>query len=177
MRLWFLLLTMVAGGLGLSACAAQEPPKQQGVNVTHSYQLLRSPPEQPHTPADRRSLANVSHYHPDAPISNPQLANRHHHIWVVVSGHLLCLAEPRGVACKPKSASRAEGIMLGTFQPPSKRIPVPHNFLLEGIVPDNVSRLVLIVGRSQARTIVVRHNVFLVRGDEPVRVKRLIRHR
>lgn len=67
-----------------------------------------------------------------------------------------------------------KGVFLGTFQPPTKRRPVPHRFLLQGVVPDGVKGARVVVGMDQQISIPLKPNIISVEGDVPIHVKQLL---
>jgi hypothetical protein len=95
-------------------------------------------------------------------------------IWVISAGQQLCIAQVRGAACAPKYRARHEGVFLGTFRPPTKRDPALHDFLVQGLVPNGVRQVALVIGTHRTVVIDVKENVFSFERDEPVHVKRLL---
>lgn len=167
------LLVGTLVGLCISACAT--PTVRQAPDTRDFFRILRTPPEDARVRADLQGLANIHLYAPGAPISDLQLTIVRQHLWVASAGGQLCLAQPKGVACKPKEAATSEGVMLGTFQPPSERIPVPHEFRLQGVFPDNVSHILVVVGKGRRRAIGVHHNIVSMTEAKPIHVERLLR--
>ena len=94
--------------------------------------------------------------------------------WVFLNGSEICLAQGgRGsVACSPVTRAK-EGVSLGAFSPPSEQIPRPHDFLLLGLAPDGVTKVVVVIG-ARRRTLAVRNNLFAASGDRPVLTKRFV---
>lgn len=81
-------------------------------------------------------------------------------VWTFFDGSALCLADSHGsVACAKAGRARSKGVILGTFTPPSKRVPRPHDFLVVGLVPEPIRKTVVTFGK-QHRTLAVRRNLF-----------------
>lgn len=76
----------------------------------------------------------------------------------------------------PKYRARHEGVFLGTFRPPTNRDPTLHDFLVQGVVPNDVGRVLLVLGSHRKAIVAVRANVFSFEADEPIHVKSLLRH-
>ncbi len=97
-------------------------------------------------------------------------------IWVFFDDSSVCLAQgDRGaVACTDPGHAHLEGVTLGTFTPPSSRLPRPHNFLVVGLVPDRIRQVVLNIG-NRRQTLTVRKNLFSVTSSRPILITRLVR--
>jgi hypothetical protein len=103
----------------------------------------------------------------------------HGTVWAFVNNSAICLAQGGfgSVACSNWNPGLNKGVILGTFTPPSGRIKRPHDFLVLGLVPNGVGRVLLTVGGRRHRVAVVSHNVFTATGDAPILVARLIRQK
>lgn len=95
--------------------------------------------------------------------------------WVFVDDRSVCLAEGhRGsVACTNARRARSEGVTLGTFTPPSARVPRPHDFSVIGLVPDRVQQVVVTVGKRRL-TLAVRRNLFSVSRNSPILIDEFV---
>jgi len=60
--------------------------------------------------------------------------------------------------------------------PPNKEDPLPHSFVLQGLVSDDVQRVLVLIGTHHRHIVHVRHNVFSVERDQPVHLIRLLRN-
>lgn len=149
-------------------------PADSGRSVDAAFGLLRTHQELPRSPADWRSLASATAVEPHAQFANRQLVRGRASLWVLSSGRSMCISQPKAASCAPTEVAEREGVFLGTFTPPTKRRPFPHDFLLQGIVPDGVRQVKLVVGESKQLVANVRGNVISVRRAEPVHVKRLL---
>jgi hypothetical protein len=78
------------------------------------------------------------------------------------------------LACAPKRAAVRAGVFLATFQPPTRSDPKPRDFLVQGLLPNKVRKVIVLVGDHQHRVVVVTHNVMSFEADQPVHVERLI---
>jgi len=96
--------------------------------------------------------------------------------WVFVEGDELCLAQGHGgaVACSQVKRAALEGVTLGTFIPPSRKVPKPHHFLLMGLMPDAVKRVAITSGRRRA-VLSVQGNLVSASAGWPILIRRLIR--
>ena len=88
----------------------------------------------------------------------------------------MCIAQPRGASCAPTEVAIKEGVLLGTFRPPTQRQPIPHDFVLQGVVPDGISKVLVVTGQDRGFVATVKGNSFSVESDEPVRLKRLLQN-
>jgi hypothetical protein len=79
------------------------------------------------------------------------------------------------MACDRKQRAVREGVSLGVFDPPDKHQRSMHNFLVQGIVPGDVSQVQVLVNNRRDLTVDVKENVFSVAADKPILVKRLLR--
>jgi hypothetical protein len=61
------------------------------------------------------------------------------------------------------------------FDPPNARQRNPHNFLVQGLVPNSVSRVLVQVTNRRRVIIDVKENVFSALADKPIHVKQLLR--
>jgi hypothetical protein len=97
-------------------------------------------------------------------------------MWAFVVGDRVCLAKGThgASACVAMDVAALEGVSLGTFSPPSKRIHRPHHFLVVGLVPDGVERIELTIGKLRKKA-EVKNNLYSVSGDKPIFIRRLVR--
>jgi len=123
----------------------------------------------------RRSLASAAGVEPHAQFRNAQLAMGERPLWVLTSERSLCIAQPKAASCTAKRRASREGVFLGTFRIPTKRYPSPHNFLLQGLTPDGVDGVLVIVGESRRLVVDVKDNVFAIERDQPVHRLKLLR--
>ena len=66
--------------------------------------------------------------------------------------------------------------MLGTFRPPTTSVPVAHDYMLQGVVPDGVSKVVVVIGKDRKTFVDIANNVFSIGRDSPVHILRFLRH-
>lgn len=69
----------------------------------------------------------------------------------------------------------SKGVGLGVFDPPDEHQRGMHNFLVQGIVPDDVSGVRVSIDNGRQLTVDVEENVFSVAADKPIHIKRLLR--
>lgn len=151
---------------------ANAPPD----NVQAVFSVLRTHPEA----APRRITANlvgmVPHGEANELLAQGMLATRtRDSTWVFSTTHQLCLVQMRGASCASKYVARHEGVFLGTFRQPTRREPILHDFLVQGLVPDGVRKVQLVIGSNHKVLVAVRENSFSFESDQPVHVKRLLR--
>jgi hypothetical protein len=180
MKTWAFILTvlvsfvLLGAGRLASLSPSDSPPAGQGPRMSESFKLLRSPQELTHTDADRRSFEAASLAGPHVEFEVTQRVAKHDSLWVLATDRLLCVAQPRGAACAPKSAALKHGVPLGTFRPPTADHPVPHDFVLQGVAPDGVRKVLVVIGKDRQFVADVKRNIFSVERDEPVHLKELL---
>lgn len=169
------LLTLLGG------CGSAEPSTRHSLNhgLRRAFRILRTPPEELRGNERVRILKNFTAAGPQTIASKPQLVGTEHgRLWIFsTSKHMLCIVQARGGGCAPLKAAIKRGAYLGVFRPPTKQRPVLHNFLAQGVVPDDVKRVLVLVGtkRPRTRVVPVKDNIFSVGAEQPVHVKRLLR--
>jgi len=168
------VLALASGVAALLLFASSESSPGPQRPISASFRLLRTPSDEPQSSRARQSWRSAAVVAPTARFTDAQLAVATEDLWVVTSNHLLCLAQPRGAACAPKRTAVKEGVFLGTFHPPDSHKPRPHGFLLQGVVPDGVVQVALVVGRHRHLIVDIRVNIFSVERDKPVHLERLI---
>lgn len=92
----------------------------------------------------------------------------------------MCLVQANlgSISCSRRRQARSQGVVLGTFKPPTKEIPALHEFLVLGVVPDDVRFVVATIGRhlhERHIRVAVRNNVFAIAAEQPVLVRKLVR--
>lgn len=180
LRLAFAVLASVLA-LGAAATALLRSPKPAAPSrqdaFSHSFAILRTPSETPQTLAGNGSLKSAQLAAPSVQFDNAQRAGTAHGgLWILASERMLCIAQPRGAACSGEGSARQSGVVLGTFLPPTHGRPTPHSFLLQGLVPDDVNRVLVLIGEHQRLLVHVRRNVFSVERDQPVRLLKVLRN-
>jgi hypothetical protein len=173
-----LLVLLFAGAVALvvvfSNAASSSPPPTQSHRVREFFALLRSPSVNVRNPAARSSLMSAAFAKPRVRFTHAYLAERDG-LWVLSSKRWLCIAQAEAVSCAPTTVAIKEGVLLATFRPPTKRFPAPRDFLLQGLVPDDVQQVVVTIGKRRQLILDVKNNVFSVERDQPVHLKRLLR--
>jgi hypothetical protein len=99
-------------------------------------------------------------------------------IWVFLTGDRMCLVQANfgSISCSKKRLARSQGVVLGTFKPPSKEVPYLHQFLVLGVMPDDVRYVSATLGRHSHQRHIrrpVQGNVFAIAAQRPVLVRRL----
>lgn len=172
---------LLAGALAaaLLQALADPPPAAapHDLRTSNFFAVLRTPPVDVRSRAVEGSLASAAVVEPRSRFTDAHLASEEPELWVLSSHDSICIAQPKAAACAPEDVAIREGVFLGTFLPPTRATPTPHDFLLQGLAPDGVARARVIVGKSRRFTVPIRNNVFSVKRNQPVRVERLLRAR
>ncbi len=170
-----LLLTLMAG---CGVTDSEIPSSSHDSSAQQFFGILRTPPEPLRGIERNRILRTIGFARRQVLGSQPQLvATPYGRIWVfITSKHLLCIVQSRGGGCAPIKSAVKQGVYLGVFWPPTRRWPLPHGFLVQGVVPDDVERVSVVVGATRTRVVPVKDNVFSAAAEQPVHVKRLLRH-
>lgn len=96
--------------------------------------------------------------------------------WVVNGLDRTCIVQAHGgaVGCESRTTLLREGIALGVVMlgPPPRH--VAREFLVAGIVPDQIDAVELRVGH-RTRTVAVHDNAYSLRAPVPIMVKHLYR--
>jgi hypothetical protein len=96
--------------------------------------------------------------------------------WVVDGPGRTCILQAHGgaIGCESRATLLKQGVALGvvTLGPPPRH--APREFLVAGIVPNQIRAVELKVGDG-SRTITVRDNAYSLRAKDPILVKRLER--
>ena len=141
-----------------------------------SFQIFRSPTETlPQVAAHRISKALDDTYNANR-ASNSQLATtKEGPLWVFHAARFVCISHARGMACDRVRRAMREGVSLGVFDPPDAHRRGMHNFLVQGIVPNDVKQVLVVINNRRQLTLDVNANVFSIAADRPIHVKRLLR--
>jgi hypothetical protein len=175
-----LLCAVLAIGCGQGQEPTQPTPTGNGGLSTAlaTFSVLQSPAERLPRPLRLHLGRILGHYlHSQFhPTSVQRVRSANGIMWTFVDGAAVCVAQGgRGsVACSQAGRAESEGVSLGVFTPPSERVPWPHDFLMVGLVPNQIDQVLVTIGRRQ-RTIAVHSNMFSASGGSPVLIKRLIR--
>lgn len=79
------------------------------------------------------------------------------------------------MACDRERRAMREGVSLGVFDPPDEHRRGMHNFLVQGIVPNDVKQVLVLINNRRSLILDVKDNVFSIAADRPIHVKRLLR--
>jgi hypothetical protein len=138
-----------------------------------AFHIFRTPTETPSGPEARRIGAGINGL---AEIASTQLViTEHGRLWVFRTGRQACIGHTRGMACTPWRKAVREGLVLGVFDPPDKHRRGLHNFLIQGLAPDDVGGVQVLINNSRYSTVDVEENVFSAAADKPIHVKWLLR--
>jgi hypothetical protein len=96
-------------------------------------------------------------------------------VWIFLNGQKMCLVHASfGSACLKQRLARLHGITLGTFKAPTKEVPRMHQFLVLGIMPDDVKYVSATIGRERRKRhirVPVQNNVFSIAAERTVLVR------
>jgi hypothetical protein len=147
-------------------------------NIAAAFKVLRTPPEHL-PPALARHISRLLKASERANPVNTQLARTSEgSIWIFLTSEKMCLVQANfgSISCSKKRLARSQGVVLGTFKPPSKEVPYLHQFLVLGVMPDDVRYVSATIGRHSHDHHIrrpVRNNVFAIAAEQPVLVRRL----
>lgn len=176
----FPLLVAVILLIGIAAAAKVANSDDAGSaqpGLQGAFSVLRTRPEA----APRRVMDNLLGTIPRQEANvlsarRPLAVRTRDATWVFATRHQVCLAQIRAASCASKHVARRDGVFLGTFRPPTRQDPTLHGFLVQGLVPNNVRKVLLVIGSHGKAVVSVRGNVFSFEADKPVHVKRLQRY-
>jgi hypothetical protein len=177
-----LLLALVVGCGHQSSVAphmSSEQHRQVGrqTGVEATFHIFQGPTEvlPPPLRMHLRQLLKKGGLHKFEPMRVQRAQTSDTVAWVFLNGKAMCLAQGNrgGLACSPRARVEAEGLSLGVFTPPSKQIPRAHDFLLMGLWPDQVRKVVVTLGTEQ-RTEPIRNNLFSDSAERPLLIARAI---
>jgi hypothetical protein len=177
--LCFVLAPAVLGALGATGLPGCGPPQSgsQRLLLRH-FAVMRTVTELP-APATSNWLAEaIAPFERTPNIQTTQkVKGRSGSFWILSTEDLLCVAQARGIAaaCATQAVAVRKGVFLGTFDPPSKNVPRPHNFIVQGVVPDWVHSIQVVTGGRQTALADVSRNAFSRSSNEPIHVGRLYR--
>jgi hypothetical protein len=167
--IWFLI-----GAVFLIGCSSSEE-RAAPSQVRQAFQIFATDPD--HLP-DREELliqANIGAFRSSSPLSRVHLVpTEHGRLWLFTTSNLVCLAHQRGAACAPILKAKKVGVFLSVFRPPTELEPRLHDFLVLGLVPDGVRKVIASAdGHRLAAN--VEENTFSLAGDQPIQLQRLQR--
>lgn len=173
------IIAILSLGVGLIAVAvavtSSKPFTADHGEVQNHFGILRTRSERPSPAVATRIQKALVAYEAPALLRDTQFTRASGPVWIFYTRRQLCLAEQHGAVCASTARAVREGVFLGTFSSPTKRIPYLHNFLVQGVVPDGVRQVAVTVGARHTRVVPVMENVFSVAAEQPVHVKRLLR--
>lgn len=177
------LLSLAIVGCGQRHDSSEQipPSKETGASNAKAHFSLLSTPQEELPEALQAHLAQLlMRKQPDQfrPLLVQRSRTAHGTAWTFVNDSAICLAQGGfgSVACSRWAPAKKDGVVLGTFTPPSGRFKQPHDFLVLGLVPNGVVQVALRVGRRH-RVVAVSHNLFTATSDVPILVARLIRQK
>jgi hypothetical protein len=162
-------------GCGASHLSANP---EGGESIAVAFKVLRTRSERLPPPLAQH-IARLLKASEKAKPANTQLVRtRGGSIWAFLTGEKMCLVQANlgSISCSKKRLARSQGVVLGTFKPPSNEVPHLHQFLVLGVMPDDVRYVSATIGRHLHKRhirVPVRHNVFAIAAEQPVLVRRL----
>lgn len=148
-------------------------PRDSGLATT--FRIFRSPTETPPEVEKRRIMIGLA-AHKERRVPDTQLVKTEQGpLWILHTPRLICISHIRGMACDRRRRAMSKGVGLGVFDPPDEHQRGMHNFLVQGIVPDDVSGVRVSIDNGRQLTVDVEENVFSVAADKPIHIKRLLR--
>lgn len=172
-----ILILVTSAGLPLGCSQTTQVPPGKDADV-RGFHLFSTPVEHPSAREEGYLRRNTSPYGLEAGVLRSQLVvTELGRIWVFPNGRLVCIANARAAACAPRRAAHESGVFLGVFSPPDTGNPSIHNFLVVGLVSDDVRAVTVVVGDHAPVTLDVANNIFNIRARKPIQVLQLVRHR
>lgn len=157
--------------------SGSSPRQTSLLTIENSFRLFRGNPEAlPGSVRTRLSRLLNEGNAPFEPLLVQRSQTNAEIVWAFLLREKVCLAQgTHGAAgCVAMTDATTQGISLGTFSPPSKRIPRPHNFQVLGLVPNGVARIEFKVGKGR-KSAEGKNNLYSVSGNKPIFVRRLVR--
>lgn len=147
-------------------------------NIAAAFKVLRTRPEHLSSPLAHHIAQLLKASEKAKPVSTQLARTRGASVWIFLTGEKMCLVQANfgSISCLKKRLARSEGVVLGTFKPPSKEVPYMHQFLVLGVMPDDVQYVSAIIGRhlhERHVRVPVRNNVFEISAEQPVLVRGL----
>jgi hypothetical protein len=176
--LFALVITALAGAV-LFTSDFPDRPKQGSAPrdaIAAAFQVFRTPAETPPQEEKRRINEGLATYKARRVFDTQLATTAQGPLWIFRTTRFVCISHARGMACAPKRRAMQEGVSLGVFDPPDEHQRGLHNFLVQGIAPDNVSRVQVLINNNRHLTIDVNQGVFSIAADKPIHLKRLLRN-
>lgn len=177
-----LCLTLLTAALAVAVFYTLVPSRspEQGSSTHHSrlaaaFRIFRTPTKTLPQRDARRINADLEANGLPRPAEIHLAATEQGRLWVFNSARQICISHVRGIACSSWRQAMQAGLFLGVFDPPDEHRRDLHNFLVQGIVPNDVDRVLVLVNNRRHLTLDVEENVFSLAADRPIHVKRLLR--
>lgn len=143
--------------------------------LASSFQIFRTPTETPPQAEAHRISGALDTYNASKVANIQRAATEQGPLWMFHTARFLCISHTRGMACDREQRAVREGVSLGVFDPPDQHRSGMHNFLVQGIVPNDVKQVLVLINNRRKVILDVKENVFSIAGDRPIHVKRLLR--
>lgn len=170
------LVCLLAAGLAAGWLARPGPSPNIDTEVAGVFHIFRSPAETLSRAEGRRIRSGLEIYGSDEVLRSQLAETRQGRLWALETKRLICISNTRGLGCAPKRMADQTGVLLGVFDPPNADRHDLHNFLVQGLVPDGVSHVLLRMNDRRNVVVQVESNVFSVAADNPIHLKRLLRN-
>lgn len=156
--------------------SAVAPYHQSRDSIARSFRVFRGPSDPPSMAQEIRLRANVEMFEPQPEILRSRLVRTSRGpLWALATTNLVCIVHARGSACAPRVRAIGMGVLLGVFSPPDPRHHRMHNFLVLGLVPDDVIQAVASINGSRRIVVDAKQNIVSVAGDQPIQLAQLLR--
>lgn len=167
---------LLLAGCGASQLASQSKDEDED-GIAAAFRMLRTPPERlpPSLAHHVARLLKTSDGEVE-PVNTQLVRTREGAVWIFLTSQKMCLvqADFGSISCSKKRLARSQGVVLGTFKPPSKDVPRMHEFLVVGALPDDVRYVSATIGRHLRQRhvrVAVRNNVLAIAAEQPVLVR------
>lgn len=168
-------LCLLLAGCGASRSVANREGEE---NIASAFMVLRTPSEHLPPPLAKHIARLLKASEKAKPVNTQLVSTREGSVWIFLTGEKMCIVQANfgSISCLKQRLARSQGVVLGTFKPPSKEVPYLHQFLVLGVMPDDVRYVSATIGRHSHEhhiRVPVRNNVFAIAAEQPVLVRGL----
>lgn len=166
---------LLLAGCGASPLSSNQEGEE---SIAAAFQVLRTPSEHLPPPLAQHIARLLNASEKAKPVHTQLARTRGGPVWVFLTREKMCLVQANfgSVSCSTRRLARSQGVVLGTFKPPSQEVPYLHQFVVLGVMPDDVRYVSSTIGRHSHVhhiRVPVRNNVFAIAADQPVSVRGL----
>jgi hypothetical protein len=172
-----LLVGLASTDIGLFGSSGAQRHHPLDDTLLRAFRIFETPSERLSAADYRRVRANIENFESGAELQRTQLADSSHgSLWALTTSHLVCIVRTQAAACASKREAITIGVLLGVFSPPDQLRPNMHNFLVQGLVPDDVTQAVASHNGNRSIVVDAERNIISIAGHQPIQLRRLLRH-